>query len=123
VEVALFRACTTIKVGDGKNTKFWDDRWLQGFIPKEVAPELHRLAWRKNFLVAKGMDAEKWMRGLHRISTQEETNQFVHLWQMLRHVQLTNQANSIAWRFTTYGNYFTISAYTIQFARLFADYE
>jgi hypothetical protein len=28
-EVELFRACTTITLGDGKNTSFWHDRWLQ----------------------------------------------------------------------------------------------
>jgi hypothetical protein len=120
---ALSRACTIIKVGDGKNTNFWDDRWLQGLILKEVAHTLHRLVWRKNFTVAEGMDAGKWMRGLHQISTQEETNQFIHLWQMLRQVQLTNQADSITWQFTTDGNYSTTSAYTIQFVGLFANYE
>jgi hypothetical protein len=77
VEKALFRACTTMMIGNGNRVQFWEDRWLQGLTPKEVAPTLHRLAWRKNLTVADAMVAGKWMRELHRISTQEETNQFV----------------------------------------------
>jgi hypothetical protein len=74
VETSLFRACTTIRLGSGRKVKFWDDRWLHAFIPKEVALALHRFALRKNISVADGLDARKWMWGLHRISTKEETN-------------------------------------------------
>jgi hypothetical protein len=29
-EAQLFRACTSISVGNGQRMKFWTDRWLQG---------------------------------------------------------------------------------------------
>jgi hypothetical protein len=122
-EIALFRAYTKVAIGDGKTTKFWEDSWLQGQCPKELAPALHKLAWRKNYTVCQGMEDGKWMRGLQRISTLEEINQFVHLWHKISYVNLTNHADDISWRFTANGTYTTRSAYSIQFAGSFADYE
>jgi hypothetical protein len=75
----LFRACTKILVGDGAKTKFWQDRWLEGSAPSEIVPALVKFAWRKNILVASGMDGAKWMKGLHRILTAQEFNQFINL--------------------------------------------
>jgi hypothetical protein len=69
------------------------------------------------------MEDGKWMRGLQRISTTEEINQFVHLWHKISQVNLTNHADDITWRFTANGAYTTRSAYAIQFAGSFADYE
>jgi hypothetical protein len=31
-------------VGDGKNTPFWEARWIDGSTPKELAPNLFKLA-------------------------------------------------------------------------------
>jgi hypothetical protein len=97
-EADLFQACTTITIGDRVQTKFWQDRWLQGHAPREITPALHRFAWRKNISIAAGTVGGAWMKGLHRISTPEEINQVVHLWNMLQQVQLANQPDDITWR-------------------------
>jgi hypothetical protein len=46
-EQALFQACTIITFGDGAKIKFWHDRWLHNQSPREVAPGMYRLVWRK----------------------------------------------------------------------------
>jgi hypothetical protein len=51
-EAELFRACTTISHGNGTHTSFLHDKWLQGQTPKDLAPTLIKLAWRKNVMVA-----------------------------------------------------------------------
>jgi hypothetical protein len=50
-----------------------------------------------------------------------EVNQFVTLWNMLRQVQLTDQRDEIAWRFSTSGSYTTHSAYQQVQILLLAD--
>ena len=37
---ALFEAVVTTEVGNGANTKFWTDQWLQGSSIKLLAPNL-----------------------------------------------------------------------------------
>lgn len=85
-ELELFRTCTTISLGNGQRATFWHDRWLQGKSPKEIAPDLYRLAWRKNENVATGLTNGQWKRGLRRLSTTEEINQYFELWALVREV-------------------------------------
>jgi hypothetical protein len=103
-ETELFRACTAIhQLGDGHNIKFWHDRWISGQVPKDLAPNLFRLAWWKNTSVAQAITHGHWMRGLRRISTTEEVTQFVNLWRLLTQTSLNDQPDSIVWRFSSNG--------------------
>ncbi|TVU02801.1 hypothetical protein EJB05_51684, partial [Eragrostis curvula] len=113
-------ACA-ITIGNGERTSFWHDKWLNGKAPKELAPDLFRLAWRKNGTVAMGLTEGRWKRGLQRLSTTEEVDQYVQLW--IQQTQLTDQRDDIVWRFTANGCYSAQSAYLIQFAGSFADHD
>jgi hypothetical protein len=122
-EAALFRACTTIAVGNGTCTKFWNDKWLQGQIPKEIAPNIFKLAWRKNHTPAQGLNAGKWMQGLQRKVTSEEIEQFIKLWSLIAQVQRTVEPDKITWPFIANGVYTSRSAYHAQFIGSYTDYE
>jgi hypothetical protein len=41
---ALFQASMEIKLGDGKKAIFLYDKWLKGKTPKEIAPNVYKLA-------------------------------------------------------------------------------
>jgi hypothetical protein len=97
-EMALFRACTSITIGDGTQISFWHDRWLEGKAPKDIAPALLRFAWRKNHSVAQALRDGAWMKGLQRISSTAEVHQFINLWNMVTQVQLSGKPNDIAWQ-------------------------
>jgi hypothetical protein len=71
-KIALFKTCTTIILGNGEKTEFWQDRWLNRVVPKDVAPLLFRLAWWKCMSVTLAIRERKWTRGLQRISTAAE---------------------------------------------------
>jgi hypothetical protein len=43
-DLALFQVSTCIRVGNGRKAIFWQDRWLQGLAPKDIAPNLFGLA-------------------------------------------------------------------------------
>jgi hypothetical protein len=80
-----------------------------------VAPDLPRLAFRKKLSVKAALANGAWMRGLQRLTTVAELNQFVLLWERIQSIQLTNEADSIVWSITADGHYSAASAYGIQF--------
>jgi hypothetical protein len=54
-DMQLFRACTKITIGDGQSANFWNDRWLSGPAPTEMAPLVYRLARGKSLCVVKAI--------------------------------------------------------------------
>jgi hypothetical protein len=64
-----------------------------------------------------------WMKGLHRISATEEIQQFVALWQQLWAFHLSDHEDEINWKFSSTGNYSSKSAYKMQYAGTFPDFE
>jgi hypothetical protein len=55
------------------------------------------------------------MKGLQRVNTADELNQFVILWGKIQEVHLSNTPDLIIWTLTTDGQYSAASAYEIQF--------
>lgn len=68
----LFRASTVVQLGDGRKAKFWESTWLDGKAPRDIAPHLYKLAWRKNQTVRDDLQDDNWMRELWRMATAEE---------------------------------------------------
>ncbi|XP_047077517.1 uncharacterized protein LOC124687826 [Lolium rigidum] len=89
VDKHLFSACTTIVLGNGDKCSFWYDRWLDGSAPQCIAPLLFQLDRRKNLLVKVALEGSKLMKGLERISSVEEMDQFFILWQKIQTVELS----------------------------------
>jgi cell wall assembly regulator SMI1 len=103
-------------LGDGKIASFWSDRWLHGTAPKDVAPLCYPLAFRKKITVHQGMLDGRWMSGLNRISSQEQLEQFIKLWNLVQQVSLQeDRRDAIAWTLTPDGKYSARSAYNVQF--------
>jgi hypothetical protein len=119
----LFRACTTISLGDGSRTKFWGDNWLQGKTPKVIAPTLFTLARRKNLTEAQVLQEGRWIQGLRKITTTMQIQEFIDLWSMLREIRLEHQPDAIQWRFMPSAKYSTKSAYLVQFLGSCADHD
>lgn len=111
----LFSACTKITLGDGETAKFWSDKWLDGFSPSFLAPLCFPLASRKNLTVKEALTDGRWMRGLLKISSEAQLDQFVRLWDMLQEVTLSESKDGISWCSTADGKYSAVSAYSAQF--------
>jgi hypothetical protein len=45
---AMFFNSTHVQIGDGRNTPFWEARWLLGSAPKDITPNLLKRARFKN---------------------------------------------------------------------------
>jgi hypothetical protein len=119
----LFRACTKVTLGNGHTLRFWMHRWLGERSPKELAPALYKLAHRKNYTVAYGLQGGAWKRGLQRISTTEEIDEFIRLWHLVTPAQLTELPDTISWCLTASGAYSSSSAYHIQFTGTHTEHD
>lgn len=116
----LFRASTCVTVGNGVRAKFWESAWLDGRAPRDLAPNLYKMAWRKNQSVRDDLQNDNWTRGiLRRLDTVDEIAEFITLASKVQSVQLNNSQGHIKWRWTANGVYSAKSAYK---AQLFGAY-
>ena len=111
----LFFACTTISLGDGNTATSWTDKWLNGQEPRSIAPLCFLLATRKNLTVKEALTQGRWMRGLQKINTEVQLDQFIALWNMVRGVYLSEDRDSISWHISADGRYSAKTAYAMQF--------
>jgi hypothetical protein len=57
--------------------------------------ELFNLARRKNVNAKDAMDNGRWMKGLQRINTSDQIDQFAALWDLIQSVKLTDYEDVI----------------------------
>lgn len=81
-----------------------------------IAPALYRLAFRKKLTVRVALNSGTWMRGLQRMSSVRELDQFITLWTRIQEVTLTNEPDSVRWNISADGQYSACSAYQIYFS-------
>jgi hypothetical protein len=90
VDRLLFFSSTTISVGNGKCTPFWEARWLQGMAPKELAPSLFQVTRFKNRTVHAELHNQSWIRNLKSIDSATQVEEFVLLFMSLADVELND---------------------------------
>jgi len=112
----LFRCSTSVTIGDGKRALFWDSAWFHGHAPRDVAPNLYKLAWRKRLMVRDEVDNQTWTRGLWRMSNATEIAEFIVFWEAVQDIHFSDTPDKIVWKWTANGKYTSASAYAIQFA-------
>jgi hypothetical protein len=111
----LFASCTSVSIGNGEIARFWSDRWLNGQAPRVLAPLCYNLAVRKNLTAKEALLNGRWMRGLQRMINEEQIDQFIILWNLLRNVTLSSERDGITWHASADGKYSASSAYVVQF--------
>jgi hypothetical protein len=121
---ALFSAATVITLGDGCIANFWKDRWLHGSSPREVAPSLFAITYRKNRTVKMALQGNTWLADLRFGLSPEMLPELTALAQLIDEVQLNEtQPDSIRWRLEESGDYSAKSAYRVQFSgAIYSDF-
>jgi len=66
-------------IGDGKTAKFWTSSWVQGMAPKSFAPTLFKKAKRKNVMLQKAIQDNKWISHITPILSTAEIQEYVRL--------------------------------------------
>lgn len=91
----VFHSLARIVVGDGRKVFFWRDRWIQGRMAEEIAPEVFEAVStrRKNSRrVADAMHANAWMLDVQGELNAAGYRQWVTLWLAIAGVQRNEQA-------------------------------
>lgn len=100
VDKQLFRTSTQVTLGNGQRTRFWESSWIDGQAPRDFAPHLYKLAWRKHQSVKEDLQNYNWTRGLWRMTSASEMAEFVSLWTLVSDVQLSEEKDTIRWKWT-----------------------
>jgi hypothetical protein len=123
VDKQLFRTSTQVTLGNGQRTRFWESSWIDGQAPRDFAPHLYKLAWRKHQSVKEDLQNYNWTRGLWRMTSASEMAEFVSLWTLVSDVQLSEEKDTIRWKWTEHGQYTSRSAYAAQHVRSFCTFD
>jgi hypothetical protein len=86
-----FSVAMQTKLGDGKSTLFWSDRWLHGQKIMDIAPRLVAAVPRKRInkrTVYEALMIRQWISDIQGALTVEIIAEFLHLWDVLLTVQL-----------------------------------
>ena len=114
----LFYASTTMALGDGRTALFWEDRWLGGQGVRELVPMLFQCIpkqRRKTRTVAEAMANNLWARDIQGLLGLPEIGQYLKLWHLVQHIQLSNVPDKLLWSWTTSGTYTAQSCYRATF--------
>jgi hypothetical protein len=115
VDRQLFFSFTIVQVGDGRDTPFWEARWIRGTSPKELAPNLFKLAQFKCRSVRVELHNCNWIKNLKQLQIAEQLDEFVLLFMALSRTNLSNQIDKIFWKWTPDDRFSVASAYDCQF--------
>ena len=115
--LALFQAATVFRLGNGRSTFFWTDRWLNGSSVQMLAPTVFRSvnARKKKSTVEEALQNFAWVRHIQGPTTLQLLVEFAQLCDVLEQVQLSSEPDTFVWRFSGDGAYSAASAYGAMF--------
>jgi hypothetical protein len=109
-------------IGIGRNTPFWEAKWINGVAPKDVAPNLFKSTRFKRRIVQKELQNDNWVRSLPMINNHNLLDEYINLALLLSTVNLQEENDVISWRWTADGQYSVSSTYECQFRGAFAQF-
>jgi hypothetical protein len=111
---AFFSMATSAKVGNGKSTLFWIDRWIHGQNMQQSAPHLFKLvsARAKKRSVYDALSGEDWVHDIRGAITVTVLTDFLKVWDILDGWTLyPNQDDKLICLLSPSGIYSAKSAY------------
>jgi hypothetical protein len=96
-DMQLFFSSTKISVGDGRNTPFWEARWLDGAALKDLSPNLFNMAHFKMRSVHDELRNNNWISNLQNINSTSLMEEFIQLFMALESVVLNDHKDLISW--------------------------
>lgn len=115
IVVAMFQSSISVQIGDGANSLFWKDRWLQGRSIQEWAPCLFnavRPRIRAVRTVAQGCNQRSWVLDITGALTVQVILDYLLIWDLVDATTiLPGVPDKILWKWTADSMFTTASAY------------
>jgi hypothetical protein len=115
VEHAMFEVSTTVTVGSGTCTLFWEDHWFDDMSIGQLAPEVYqavRKRVRQTRLVSEAIPDGCWIADIVGSLSMMALGQYLLLWDRLQGMQLDgNTPNKFIWKWLLDQQYLVSSAY------------
>lgn len=112
--LSFFAMAVETVVGNGKNTRFWTDRWLLSQSLEHALPQLFSsiAARAKKRIDFDAFNDGRWISDIKGALTVHVLIEYLHLWELLSTVVLQPEVEDThIWKFTTSGIFSTKSAY------------
>jgi hypothetical protein len=125
----LLSMAVITNVGDGANTLFWKDRWIDGKNIEELAPKIFCLVPKRRIgrrTVREALTEDKWIDDIPVDLPVQALMEYLDLWDNLSNVQLHEGVqDKHTWRLSASEEYTAKSAYDVFFqgAIYFKPYE
>ncbi|WVZ62943.1 hypothetical protein U9M48_012631 [Paspalum notatum var. saurae] len=112
---AFFAMATTSVVGNGAQTFFWTDRWLDGRSIEELAPRLFAVIPKRRIkqrTVQEALTNRTWISDIQGALDVGVLTDYLHLWDLLSGLQLQPEVEDRhIWKLSPNGHYSAKSAY------------
>jgi hypothetical protein len=92
--LVFFKASTYTVIGDGRNTLFWEDKWIHGEAILDIAPCLYQFVsprTRRRQTVQQGLLNRSWVRAISGGVSMQAIHDYLALWDTVQDIQLNNQ--------------------------------
>jgi hypothetical protein len=94
----LFISKGFFKVGDGSDTRFWEDVWLGATSIADQYPALYNIVQRKNVMVAHVLNQTPLNIEFRRVLSGNRWTSWLHLCRRLMGIHLTNDKDRFVWK-------------------------
>lgn len=105
-------------VGRGNLVLFWEDIWINGSSICQLAPSIYDAVparFRNHRTVAEALLNKRWIQDITGALGMQAILEYLSLWPVMKSIQLSDQEDSLHWRWETSGEYSSRSAYQAQF--------
>ena len=112
--MVLFFIAVTNQVGNGNNTLFWTDPWLHECFISELVPTVVacvRPQSKTKRTVAEALGNNAWVSDIQGGLSMIGLSEYLHLWDGLREVALSQDDDQHIWRFDASRTYSAKSTY------------
>jgi hypothetical protein len=97
----MFAVSTSVQVGDGRQARFWQDRWIDRVAVHQLGLEVFSAVAKRvrcSRTVRDAFHQNQWIRNITRSLSTTALSQYVMLWARLQGFALSDNPDKFIWK-------------------------